>query len=139
MLVILFLTLLPKAMQAQDQQKTNKLKQIEAVKIGYLTKKLDLSLEESQKFWPVYNQYQRELNLIFKQKKEARVKNAANPDQSIDDDFDFDTKTLNHKKKYRIEFAKILSPEKVKAFYTAEKDFKEELIKQLKNRSDSNQ
>ena len=126
-------------MQAQESQKTNKWKQIEAIKIGFLTKKLDLSPEESQKFWPVYNQYQRELNQIFKQKKEARAKNAANPDQSVDDDFDFETKILIHKKKYRIEFGKILSAEKVKAFYIAERDFKEELIKQLKNRSDNNQ
>jgi len=139
MMVILVLSLLPKVMQAQTPTKTDRWKQIESIKIGYLTKKLDLTTEESQKFWPVYNQYQHELYKLTKQKKEAREQNAANPDQSIDDDFDFDTKILNHKKKYRIEFGKILSAEKVKTFYIAERDFKEELIKQLKNRSDNNQ
>ncbi len=31
---------------------------IEAAKIGYLTNALNLSVEESQKFWPVYNELQ---------------------------------------------------------------------------------
>jgi hypothetical protein len=133
------LSLIAQISLAQTRPAGEKWKQIESIKIGFFTKKLNLTTEESQKFWPVYNQYQHELYKLTKQKKEAREQNASNPDQSIDDDFDFDTKILNHKKKYRLEFGKILSAEKVKTFYIAEREFKEELIKQLKNRSDNNQ
>lgn len=135
---LFILSLLTKQTIGQTRPVGEKWKQIESIKIGFFTKKLNLTADESQKFWPVYNQYQHELYKILKQKKEARVQNAANPNQSIDDDFDFDTRILNHKKKYRLEFGKILPPEKVQTFYTAEKDFKEELIKQLKNRSEKN-
>jgi hypothetical protein len=34
---------------------------IEALKIAYLTKKLNLSTEEAQKFWPIYNKYSDEI------------------------------------------------------------------------------
>src|SRR5258708_29601670 len=34
---------------------------IEALKIAYLTKKLNLSTDEAQKFWPIYNKYAEEI------------------------------------------------------------------------------
>lgn len=138
-ITLFVLSLITEGALAQTRPAGEKWKQIESIKIGFFTKKLDLTTEESQKFWPIYNQYQHELFKIIKQRKEARVQNANNPDQTIDDDFDYDTKILNHKKKYRIEFGKILPADKVKALYLAEKDFKEELIKQLKNRGENNQ
>ena len=39
------------SMQAQNGNR------LEALKIAYITKKMDLSPEEAQKFWPIYNQY----------------------------------------------------------------------------------
>ena len=37
---------------------------IESLKIAYITKRLQLTPEESQKFWPVYNQYEAEKKQI---------------------------------------------------------------------------
>ncbi|MBC7654511.1 MAG: hypothetical protein H7098_08575 [Oligoflexus sp.] len=111
-----------------------KSKQIEAIKIGYLTRRLDLSPEESERFWPVYNQYQQGLQDINRQKKAARAQNGDDANKLVDDDFKYEDKILDLKKKYRYEFKKILSPEKVKSLYVAERDFREELIRQLKSR-----
>ena len=141
-LILLFILLCgTKPLFAQGNQQNNqkRAKQIEAIKIGYITGRLSLSPEESQKFWPVYYQFQADQAQIIKQKRQARLQNAENPDQLIDDDFYFDTKILELKKKYRYEFGKILPPEKVKALYIAERDFREELIKQLKKRSENDQ
>jgi hypothetical protein len=136
-LIILFIVLMglvPYNVSAQNNQ--SRAKQIETIKIGFITRKLDLSIEESQKFWPVYFQFQKEQNLLLKQKREARLQNANDADQAIDDDLYFDTKILELKKKYRGEYGKILSAEKVKKLYQAEREFKEELIKLLKTRTD---
>lgn len=110
-------------------------KQIEAIKIGFITRRLNLTPEESRNFWPVYNQYQNEVNQLQQQKKQNRIANSDNPDKLIDDDFNSDSKILEIRKKYRQEFSKILSPEQVKSLYAAERDFREELIKQLKQRA----
>jgi hypothetical protein len=123
---------------AQQPNAGKRVKEIEAIKIGYITRRLSLTPEESQKFWPVYNSYQKELLNINKQKKENRVAQSDNPEKLVDDDFKFDTQILELKKRYRLEFAKVLSAEKVKNLYIAEREFREELIKQLKNRKEGN-
>lgn len=110
-------------------------RQIEAIKIGFITRRLDLSPEQSQKFWPVYNQFEDNLNDVFRQKRQNRIANADHPDKLIDDDFAYDSKILEIKKDYRHKFSDILTPEQLKSLYLAEKDFRDELIKQLKNRA----
>lgn len=62
--ILLFLILsLPVLASAQDNPKRdNKLQSLE---IAYLTKELNLSPEEAQKFWPVYNQYSAEMRSVL--------------------------------------------------------------------------
>ena len=45
---------------------------LEALKIAYITNKLNLSPEEAQKFWPIYNQYSLELK-VARLKKAVRL------------------------------------------------------------------
>ena len=123
---------------AQQPPLGKRVKEIEAIKIGYLTRRLSLTPDESREFWSVYNAYQKELSSINKQKRENRNTQNANPEKLVDNDFKFDTQILEVKKKYRLEFAKILSAEKVKTLYIAEREFREELIKQLKSRREDN-
>jgi Skp family chaperone for outer membrane proteins len=111
---------------AQEHRK----EKIEAIKVAFITNKLDLTTEEAQKFWPVYNQYHKELTELFELRREARK----NDDNSLDEDLEYDIKIVAVRKKYRNEFLKVLSPEKTSHFYQAEREFREELIKQLKNR-----
>jgi hypothetical protein len=120
------------------QKNPKKSKQIEAIKFGYISGRLNLSADESQEFWPLYKQYQSEWSQLLAEKRKNRLANSANPEKAIDDDFYFESKILELKKKYRIAFGKVLSPEKLKKLYQAERDFREELIKQLKNRPTEN-
>lgn len=120
------------------QQNNKKAKQIEAIKFGYISGRLNLSDDESDEFWPLYKQYQSEWGQLLAEKKRNRIENSNNPDKAVDDDFSVESKLLDLKKRYRMSFSKILSPEKVKKLYQAERDFREELIKQLKNRPNDN-
>ena len=117
---------------AQKNQK--KAKQIESIKFAYISGRLDLNAKESQEFWPLYKRYQSEFNQLLAEKRENRLANKDNPDKAVDDDLYFDERLLELKKKYRITFGKILPSEKLKRLYQAERDFRNELIKQLKNR-----
>lgn len=96
---------------------------IEALKIAYLTKKLNLSTEEAQKFWPIYNQYMGE---IRKTRIDAR--------QNQEGEIPTEEKLLNIRKKYNGEFNKALSSEKVNSFFKAEKEFGTVLQKELMER-----
>ena len=85
---------------------------LEALKIAYLTRRLNLSPQEAQRFWPVYNQYSDEL----RETRQAAKKNATN-------ELELEEAVLNVRKKYNAEFSKALTPEKVNLFYKSEKEF----------------
>jgi len=48
-----------------------KRKKIESQKIAFITKALDLSSEEAQVFWPVYNDFSDEMKTIRKKRREV--------------------------------------------------------------------
>lgn len=110
---------------------------IEALKIGFITKRLQLTPEESQKFWPVYNQYEAEKKQIrettlgtIKQMKEDAEFTNAEADIAITRYVEFKSRDLDLTKKYVGEFKKILPSVKVAKLVTAEEHFKKMLMKQ---------
>lgn len=110
-----------------------RVQRIEAIKVGYISRSLDLKPEESEHFWPVYNKYQAELVELNRQ---WRAKSAENltAEQRTDEQFKHDQQVLDLRKRYRDEFKKVLPAEKVTQLYQSEKEFKNELIKQLRDR-----
>jgi Spy/CpxP family protein refolding chaperone len=110
---------------------------IEALKIGYITKRLDLTAAESQKFWPVYNQYEAEKKEIrkstigtIKEFKEDGDFTNAEAEAAIAKHLEFKSRDLELTKKYVAEFRKILPATKVAKLVTAEEHFKKMLMKQ---------
>jgi hypothetical protein len=116
-LLILFVMLgaLSRA-KAQDGEK------IQALKIAFITQKLQLTPDEAQKFWPVYNQYDNEIHNIELDKSDPNV-------------IDKEEKLLNIRKKYLTSFEKILGPDKTNRLFNAERDFRGILIRRLQNRN----
>jgi hypothetical protein len=104
---------------------------IEALKIAYITSKLNLSPEEAQKFWPIYNKYSDELRKVRQEGRQNKT-----PELEIEE------KILAIRKKYNGEFSKVLPAEKVNAFFRAEKEFgnklREEWIERRKKRAERN-
>ena len=66
----------------------------QGLKIAYITRELNLSTDEAQIFWPVYYAY-------FNEMKKTRQ-------ETKDDVLAFDEKILFIKKKYSLEFKKVL-------------------------------
>ncbi|MDQ6757613.1 MAG: hypothetical protein M3004_11835 [Bacteroidota bacterium] len=95
---------------------------IQALKIAFITQKLNLTADEAQKFWPVYNQYEKEVRQTVKENK------------NTGDPLDNEEKILNIKRKYRQEFIKTVGQPKTNTLFNAEKEFRGVLMRQLKNR-----
>jgi hypothetical protein len=108
---------------AQDEDGKKDGGRLEAMKIAYLTNKLNLSTEEAQKFWPIYNEYMSE---VRRTRIDAR--------QNKIGELPTEEKLLNIRKKYNGEFNKALSTEKVNQFFKAEKEFGSVLQKELMER-----
>jgi hypothetical protein len=100
--------------QVSEQKQQEK---IEALKVAFITKELDLTPDEAQKFWPVYNQYSKELKSTFKDNQDV---------------IERDEKVVNLRKRYRDQFTKLLGAERMNRMFNAERDFRQLLIKSLK-------
>jgi hypothetical protein len=129
--IILFLNM---STELIAQERREHYQRIEAIKVAFITKKLDLKTEEAQKFWPVYNNYQKELMVLMRKRREDRQKTDIDPNEKINVDLTYESRMLDLKKKYKKLYLKVISAEKVLLLYQAEREFREHLIKQLKHR-----
>lgn len=119
-----------------------KREEIESMKVAFLTRKLDLTPDEAKTFWPVYNQYQNELETIRdnhrKQRQDAREEMDKLSDKDlekiVDGEIVFRQSELDVLKKYNTQFKSVLPMKKVAKLYRAEEDFKRELIQRIQER-----
>lgn len=91
------------------------------LEIGYFTRQLQLSSNEAEKFWPMYEQYRQELKTLMR-------------DRSIADELERQQKALDIRKKYRVSFEKILDKVRgVKVFETQD-NFQSMVRKEMQQR-----
>lgn len=96
---------------------------IEAYKIAFLTKKLSLSPEEAQKFWPIYNKYSDEIRRVQIESRQNKI-----------DEIKREEMILNIRKKFNSEFTKALTSDKVNTFFRVEKEFNGQVQKEMLER-----
>lgn len=116
----------------QTPDNSDRFERIENQKIAYITKQLNLSTTEAQKFFPVYNQYYKEMRDIRKARSNMRA--AQRSGNSGRDVIGFDTQEVELKKQYRNKFAEVIGQSRASQFFTVEEEFKEMLYKEWKNR-----
>jgi hypothetical protein len=110
-------------------------------KIGFFTKKMNLTSQEAEKFWPVYNDYQKQKNLI--QRNKIMLIRDFNQNESFLDNSqlaeigDKLVKYISDESALAIAFHKnikeILPPGKVIKYYQAENQYKIQLLKELQD------
>ena len=116
-------------------QNDNAKDKIEAMRIGFITQRLALTPEESQQFWPIYNQYADRLKQIRLEARSPRPLITLNDEETekfIMSNFDKDIKEIELKKEYFIKYKKILNVRRVALLQTAERDFVEQVLKKWK-------
>ncbi len=87
--ILLNITLLHAQVESENRKE-----QVEKIVIAYITKKLDLTVDEAQQFWPVYNKFTTDLRTAVKEVKQDEIKKAE--------------ATLAVQKRYQPEFKRIL-------------------------------
>ena len=125
-----------------DKARQERKEDIEAMKVAFITKKLDLTPEEAQQFWPVYNQYNDKLNELRKKRREDHKQTKQNFDtmsdkeveQVVDNEMAMRQKELDIQKEYHAKFKAVLPIKKVARLYTTEEQFKRVLLDKLKDK-----
>lgn len=124
---------------AGDHKKSPRREKVEAMKIGYITQQLELTPEEAQRFWPVYNQYTEKERALRKTHRAENKEAAENIDKMsdkeieamVDNEIIYRQKDLDLQKEYHKQFKAVLPPRKVAKLYRAEEMFKRELVRKL--------
>ncbi len=139
--IILILLAFIAVISVHAQNQEERMNRIRAQKSAYITQRLNLTVEESQVFWPVYNEFE---SKMFTLKKEGGpgTNNKKRPDFSqmsdeeltnfFEERFSKEEEVLQIKREYHSKFMKILTPQQVAALYEAEHDFRRELLIRLK-------
>lgn len=142
LLIIGLILLIPAKNFAQSVSTTTaeqKKEKIEAQKVAFITQKLDFTPEEAQKFWPVYNEYDAQKEILNKafQKKVKAYKNSSQTTAGADSlllaEIEHDQALLDLKKTYISKFKAVISSEKIVQLNQAEREFKKMLLKLIRD------
>jgi hypothetical protein len=109
---------------------------IKIQRIAFITQRLSLTETEAQQFWPIFNEYTEKLQQIRKQVKPEKAFDEladADVEKMITTQFDREGRELDLKKEYYVKLKKVISVRQIAKLYRADKDFRNELVKQLKD------
>jgi len=117
-----------------------KKEQIKVQKVAFITEKLQLTVEEAQQFWPLYNEMNKKSddvdlqikNIVQNYKKNKETINASELESMTDKMMDLEASSAKLDQDYYLKFKKILTVKKIMELRLAERQFKHELLQQLK-------
>jgi hypothetical protein len=123
-----------------SQDKIDRKAQLASQKVAFITNKLKLTVAESQKFWPVYNEYQQKRDEIIVGRKQISAKYKLKASQYTEDELDklsdefiqSQIKESNLMAEYHSKFKEALGVRKTFEFYMAEEQFKVWLLNEMK-------
>jgi Spy/CpxP family protein refolding chaperone len=136
--MLLLLTLLTGAAWAQDGEQTPARQRIEAAKIGLITNRLNLTPEQAQPFWAIYNEYNArkvELNKRMRQLGNQSVRgNLAEADvtANLREMNTTRQKLADLDEEYQNKFLKVISARQVIELYNTEREFNRILLNKLR-------
>ena len=114
------------------------LDRVQAQRVAFITEKIDMTSKEAEKFWPMFNEYEKEEERIRKEfmGKHKRISNMSNEEakQLLIKRFDMDQALLDNKRKYYLQLSDIISPRKLAGFTKADREFKRLLLNRIRNK-----
>ena len=127
-----------------SQDFKEKREKVKALKVAYITEQLELTTEEAQKFWPLYNAFDdkqaelrhEKMRAILDRFRPGSVDKLSEKDASnslaqmekIEEDL------FNLKKKFIKDLQSVISAKKIIKLKKAEEDFNRELLKQMREK-----
>lgn len=124
-------------------QKNDRRERIKALKVAFITEQLDLTTEESQSFWAVYNSFEEQTNAL-RYKEMRSIKKEIRNNQDTMSEADANnlikrlTKAENNMHKLRVELSgqllNVIPATKIIKLKIAEEDFKRKMLNEFKKR-----
>ncbi|MRH99967.1 hypothetical protein GH721_05405 [Kriegella sp. EG-1] len=115
---------------------------IKSLKVAYFTEQLELTTNEAEAFWPVYNAYEKERYLLRKNgldKLKNKMKDADSYSENeasklLEDYLDFEEEEEELDKKFYASISKKITAKKTLKLIRAEEDFRRKLIREYRKK-----
>ena len=125
----------PPQKPSPEMQKQRKEK-MEAMKVGFISEKLQLTTAEAEKFWPVYNEFESKRTELRKKmfgddpkRQEIDAMNDKEVETRIDNEIALRQQETELFKEYNEKFKTVLPVKKVAKLYEAEREFRMQVVK----------
>ncbi len=121
-------------------QPDDRINRVRAQKAAYITQRLNLSVEKSQSFWPIYNEFEDKMFALKKQRfgegkpKHPNIEELSDNEiqELLNSRFRHEEEVVKLKREYHEKYLKVLSIREVAMLYEAEHEFRKDLIHRLK-------
>lgn len=138
--ITLILTLLIATTAISQENKESKREKIKALKVAFITERLELTPDEAQTFWPVYNVYDGRMNDIYDNERKVMRELRSEFDTMDEATATSTLSNIQALEKQKLEArAKLLSglkdkitSKKTLVLLKAENDFRRDLIRKLR-------
>lgn len=150
-LILLLLITLPVSLWAQppggrppkpnrEANEKEREEKIDQLKIAFITDELDLTSEEAEKFWPIYNELEdklkelRKANRKIQKEVDESYESLSNEDakKKLETILDNEKKEIDYRKEYSEKFSKVIGDKRTLKLLSLEHEFKRELLERLK-------
>lgn len=137
-IIVVLLVLSSSWLMAQNPNQ----ERLNAYKIAFFTKRLNLTSSEAERFWPLYNDFQSKKNSIQIQRiqlnrkfnQEATTMSDAEMSAAGDKLVELEVLETELAVKFHKSVKEVLPPEKVLRLYQAENQYKVQLLNELQDR-----
>ncbi|RYH72874.1 sensor of ECF-type sigma factor [Flavobacteriaceae bacterium 144Ye] len=124
---------------AFSQSHEEKKERINALKIAFITEHLNLTESEAQKFWPIYNAYELEEDMLreLSREKKRKINNDISETEAkaiLDDLIKLENEKHNLRTDFFDSLRKVISSKKILQLKTAEENFKRKMFEEFKKR-----
>lgn len=119
---------------------------IDAARAAFLTERLDLTADQAQRFWPVYNEFNKKRHELRKTFMDAQRKiggkdqiPAASPEEQrklVELGMNLRQQELDLEKQYSGKFMEVLSADQMLRLHPAERDFQQMVMQHLRDRKE---
>ncbi len=130
------------SLQMLAQDKEDRREQIKALKTAYITEGLNLTPQEAQKFWPVYNKFEEQRRALHKKEHadiqaiECITEERAN--EMVQEYVQIEKEDYLLKKKFFEELRTMFSAKRIIQLKKTEDDFNRKLLKEYRERHSNN-
>jgi hypothetical protein len=123
--------------QYGSEQRAKMQERIESQRVAFITQKLDLSPDESAKFWPILNEYKK----VQKEKREEilpgkplKQLSEAEAEELIEKNLALELEMVEIKRDYFNKLKEVIPPSKIILLVQMEKEFNRQVLEKIRQR-----